>query len=151
MDHFVSLLRAHAVSQIVDVRSFPVSKWAPHFSKDALEPALARHHIKYLFLGRELGGHPANNPYAREDGSVDYDRQAEAPNFQKGLRQLISLGVERPTAFMCAEEAPTGCHRHRLIAHALRRCSVSVMHVRGDGRLEDAHQEPAASKQLLLF
>ena len=37
---FLSLLACQGVNMLVDVRSHPVSRYLPHFSKDALEGAL---------------------------------------------------------------------------------------------------------------
>lgn len=149
-EHFAALLRAQEITLLVDVRSHPASKWAPQFGKAALAQMLATHSIDYVFLGRELGGRPVGAEFYKPDGSVDYARRAEAPDFKAGVDQLFALAHERRTTILCAEEDPSRCHRCLLVTPALQRRGVDIVHLRGDGRLEP---EPAAgtTPQLPLF
>jgi uncharacterized protein (DUF488 family) len=151
-EHFTSLLRAHEIERLVDVRSHPASRWAPQFGKAALAQTLGIHAIEYVFLGRELGGRPDGAEFYGVDGAVDYARRAEAPDFKVGLERLVELARERATAILCAEEDPSRCHRRLLVAPALRRAGITVVHIRSDGHLEpDDDVAPAASPQLGLF
>ncbi len=52
---------------------------------------------------------------------------------------------------MCAEEDPAHCHRRLLVTPALKRAGVTVVHVRGDGRLEPEDAATPPSPQLGLF
>jgi uncharacterized protein (DUF488 family) len=45
---------------IVDTRSSPYSKFAPQFDQAPLRRTLEEAGIKYLYLGAELGGRPAD-------------------------------------------------------------------------------------------
>lgn len=148
---FVALLRAQEIAVLVDVRSHPASKWAPQFGKAALARTLANHAIEYVFLGRELGGRPDGAEFYRSDGGVDRDRRAQAPDFKAGIERLVALALERRTAIMCAEEDPARCHRRLLVTPALKRAGLTVVHVRGDGRLEPEDAATPASPQLGLF
>jgi uncharacterized protein (DUF488 family) len=152
-EHFLSLLRMHAIERLVDVRSQPYSKWAPHFDKAALSRLLDEHGIAYTFLGQQLGGRPENHAFYRKDGTVDYARRASAPDFVDGISRLIELSGDRQTAILCAEEDPGRCHRRLLIAPVLAHSNVAVVHVRGDGRLEPEGDlvQPTAEQQLDLF
>ncbi len=150
-EHFVGILRAQEIALLVDVRSHPASKWAPQFGKAALAQTLANHAIEYLFLGRELGGRPDGAEYYRSDGAVDYDRRAQAPDFKAGVERLVALARERRTAIMCAEEDPARCHRWLLVTPALKRAGATVVHLRGDGRLEPEDAATPPSPQLGLF
>jgi uncharacterized protein (DUF488 family) len=147
-EHFVTLLRE--IGTVVDVRSQPVSRWAPHFDRDVLARLLKARGVDYVFLGDQLGGRPVGRQFYRDDGSVDYARRAAAPDFEEGIQQLVELARSRRTAILCAEEDPTRCHRRLLVSPALARHGVVVVHVRGDGRLEPEPQEPTRS-QLDLF
>src|SRR5687768_5701318 len=144
-DDFLALLRAQEIALLVDVRSHHASKWAPQFGKAALAQTFASHAIEYLFLGRELGGRPEGAEYYSSGGAVDYDRRAQAPDFKAGIERLVALARERRTAIMCAEEDPARCHRRLLVTPALKRAGVTVVHLRGDGRLEpeDAATPPS--------
>ena len=150
-EQFVALLRAHAIEQLVDVRSQPHSKWAPHFDKAALARCLGDHHVEYVFLGRQLGGRPDSRTFYRMDGTVDYGLRAIAPDFVDGISRLVTLAQCRRTVVLCAEEDPSYCHRRLLVAPALARSGAAVVHVRGDGRLEPEPDPLAVATQLDLF
>jgi uncharacterized protein (DUF488 family) len=58
LEMFIGLLKSHKIDVLLDVRSKPFSRFSPHFNKHDLEKAVKASGIKYLFLGRELGGRP---------------------------------------------------------------------------------------------
>jgi uncharacterized protein (DUF488 family) len=148
-EHFLALLRTHAIEQLVDVRSQPHSKWAPHFDKAELARLLGEQ-VAYVFLGRQLGGRPDDRTFYRQDGTVDYDRRALAPDFAEGIANLVAIARCRQTVILCAEEDPSRCHRRLLIAPVLARSGAAVVHVRGNGSLEPECASSAAT-QLDLF
>jgi uncharacterized protein (DUF488 family) len=150
-EHFAKLLGDQQIATLVDVRSHPASKWAPRFGKAALAQMLGTKAIEYVFLGRELRGRPDGAEFYGADGGVDYARRAEAPDFKAGIDRLLGLARERATAILCAEEDPGRCHRRLLVTPALRRAGVTVVHIRGDGRVEPDDGPHAASPQLGLF
>ena len=150
-DHFLALLRTHAIERLVDVRSQPRSKWAPHFDTDALARLLDARGIDYVYLGRQLGGRPEDRVFYRPDGSVDYACRATAPDFADGISRLVALAQGRRIAILCAEENPSSCHRRLLVAPALVRSGAAVAHVRGDGRLEPERGLTSDATQLDLF
>lgn len=151
IEAFVALLQAHGIERLVDVRSHPTSKFSPQFGKAPLAERLAAQGIDYVFLGRELGGRPHGAEFYGPDGAVDYERRAGAPEFQAGIERLAAACRELRTAMMCAEEDPGRCHRRRLVAPALQRAGLTVIHVRGDGRLEPEDTRTYADPQLGLF
>jgi uncharacterized protein (DUF488 family) len=143
---------------LVDVRSRPYSRYTPHFSADPLKSALHDAGLRYLFLGRELGGRPEGPEYYDPDGKVRYDRVAEAPFFLEGIRRLEQGIGQYRVAIMCGEEDPAGCHRRLLIGRVLRERGVQVLHLRGDGRVQTEEDLAEAdvprageAKQPLLF
>ena len=150
-DDFLALLRAHAIERLVDVRSQPRSKWAPHFDEAALARLLDDRGVDYVVLGRQLGGRPDGREFYRQDGTVDYALRATAPDFAEGISQLVAIARGRRTAILCAEEDPSSCHRRLLVAPALMRSGAAVVHVRGDARLEPECDLPPVATQLDLF
>jgi uncharacterized protein (DUF488 family) len=136
LEKFIALLRRHGVEVVVDTRSQPYSRHAPHFNRDALRAALAGAGIRYSFLGEELGGRPRGEEYYDAEGHVRYDRVAAADFFQSGIARVKRGAAKYRLALLCAEENPEGCHRRLLIARVLCGDGFTVDHIRGDGRLE---------------
>lgn len=135
-ERFAELMGGHQLERLADVRSHPSSKWSPQFAKAPLSAQLRASGIDYVFLGRELGGRPDGAQFYTPDGQLDVVRRARAADFLAGIERLIELARERRTVILCAEEDPSHCHRRRLVTPALQRAGVTVLHIRGDGRLE---------------
>ena len=135
LERFLGLLAKHRVTSVADVRSAPYSRFRPHFNRDALAAALAEDGIGYAFLGRELGGRPAD-PDCYEAGRVDYVRVARTSGFRDGIARVIERAARDRSALMCAEKEPLDCHRTLLVARALDEAGVAVVHILADGALE---------------
>jgi uncharacterized protein (DUF488 family) len=155
VEHFLNLLRTHAVQVVVDTRSQPYSKYATQFDHEALKLALQDAGIRYLYLGRELGGRPEGDEFYDDEGHVLYDRVAATCLFQEGLTRLERGIREYKVALLCAEENPAGCHRRLLVGRVLLDHGIQVEHIRGDGRIESEEEVAAQTDpdrdQLSLF
>jgi uncharacterized protein (DUF488 family) len=149
-ERFVSLLRRHGIERVVDVRSRPYSRWAPHFRKSELAGSLAANGIDYVFLGQELGGRPEGEEYYDSRDRVDYQRRARALDFLAGLERLVELAREKVTAILCAEGEPRRCHRRTLIAPELVRWGIPVLHILPDGSALSDDQLPGEAQLSLL-
>ena len=136
LEIFVDLLKKHRIDVVVDVRSQPHSRYTPHFDAPELKSALPKEGIKYLFMGKEIGGRPEGREFYDQDGRVLYDRLAESPVFMDGISRLERRIAQDRVALMCGEEDPTGCHRRLLIGRVLVDRGIDVCHIRGDGRLQ---------------
>ena len=134
--HFLDLLKEHTVSLIFDVRSIPYSRRNPQFNRKALAGHLANEGIAYIFSGKELGAKsPGPNCYV--NGKVQYDLIAARPEFADELNRIIDQAEEARPALLCAEEDPLTCHRTILICRHLRGRVNSILHIRGDGSMEN--------------
>jgi len=151
MDEFIELLRQHCIATLADVRSRPYSRRMPHFQQSSLRRSLGAERLEYVYLGHELGGRPAGAEFYAPAGHVDYERRAQALDFQAGIEQLIEVAGQSSTAILCAEEDPAHCHRRLLVTPALERRGIAVLHIRGDGRLQSEDELRAPSSQLRLF
>ena len=136
IDHFLSLLRRHAIEVVVDARSQPYSRHAPQYSREALERTLRDGGFRYLFLGSELGGRPEGDEFYDSEGHVLYDRVAASARFLEAIERLERGAQEFRVALMCSEEDPVTCHRRLLIGRVLGEKGVDLGHIRGDGRIE---------------
>lgn len=148
LDHFIKLLRAHEVNEVVDVRSAPYSRYW-WFNCGDLEDALEKERIDYLFMGDELGGRPVDRSCYDANGRVMYNRVAETDGFKEGLNQVIRGADERRIALMCSEKEPLECHRTLLVAYNLTQWGIAVQHILADGELE-SHDE-AMNRLLKLY
>lgn len=132
---FLELLQQHEITAVADVRSSPFSRFNPAFQREALQGALMQAGIAYVFLGQELGAR-SQDPACYVEGKVQYRRLAETDSFRRGLDR-VEAGAERyRLALMCAEAAPTECHRTILVARELVARGWPVLHVHTDGALE---------------
>lgn len=135
-ERFLELLRAQGVEVLVDVRSQPYSKYTPYFDSDQLAKTLPHADIKYLFLGKELGGRPENSNFYDEEGHVVYARMASSPQFLTGIERLDHGARKFRVALLCGEEDPTNCHRRLLVARVMGERGFEIAHIRGDGGLQ---------------
>lgn len=136
-DEFAKLLQANGIKLVIDVRSVPYSRYSPQFNREELQEALERLGIGYRYLGDSLGGRP-DDPACYNGDKPDYDKIARQEAYRSGIKELVRVAEERPTAIMCSEEDPSHCHRHLLITQTLlnEREDIEVIHIRRDGSLE---------------
>ncbi len=139
LEQFIALLKQHGITALADVRSKPYSKYVPHFSRDALKPAMEAAGIAYVFMGAELGARP-DDPDCYIDSKVSYEKLAQRPVFSEGIRRLQEGRRKFRISLMCAEKDPANCHRAHLVASALSGQGVAVLHIHADGHLE-SHAE----------
>jgi uncharacterized protein (DUF488 family) len=151
--HFCGLLKQHGIDVLVDVRSSPYSQYSPHFNRETIKEIVVPRGFQYVFLGEELGGRPVEPDCYDEEGHVLYSKLAQVPRFLQGVDR-VEKGIQKyRVAMMCSEEDPTVCHRFLLIGKVLADRGVPMLHIRGDGRL-DEHAvliDAGEDKQLLLF
>lgn len=144
---FLKLLSDNLIQVLVDVRSRPHSKFASQFNAATLKKALTNKGIKYLYLGRELGGKPSDHSLYDNEGYALYYLIAQSPSFLKAVQRLLK-GLENcRIALMCSEEDPSECHRHLLIGRVMGREGVQVLHIRADGRVQPDEQLAKGSVQ----
>lgn len=142
---FVGLLKEHGVTALGDVRSSPYSRMYPQYGREALEKALKKQGIGYVFLGRDLGAR-SDDTACYVDGKVQYGRIAQTEKFRQAI-QRVTLGAQRHRiALMCAEKDPLECHRTLLVAAAIARLGFEVGHILADGSIES--HENAMSRLL---
>lgn len=132
----LGLLGDYRIEVLVDTRSRPYSKHAPHFNRDALEGSLGEVGIGYLFLGRELGGRPEGEEFYDAEGRVDYGLLGRSRPFLDGISRLEREARESTVVLLCSEEDPVHCHRRLLVGRALLERGYTLRHIRGDGGVE---------------
>ncbi|MGW6296129.1 DUF488 domain-containing protein [Streptomyces sp. NPDC055058] len=143
----LEMLRAHDITCLVDVRSFPSSRKHPQWNRSAITEALPPD-IGYRWI-RQLGGRrhtpkgvPSDNGGWRVKAFRDYADHMAGEEFAAGLRELLELAEEGRPVIMCSEAVPWRCHR-RLITDALLVAGVEVVHI-----MSRTASKPAALNEL---
>lgn len=136
LEAFLRLLKMHNIEILVDARSHPYSRHAPHFAMQSLNDAVARVGTKYLFMGKELGGRPEEDEFYDDEGHVLYSRLSQSPNFLEGVQRLEKEMEGHRVAILCSEEDPSCCHRKLLVGRVLAERGIVLKHIRGDGRIQ---------------
>ena len=118
---FVHALTRAGVERIIDVRAVPNSR-RPGFSKTPLRNALAEAGIDYVHL-RALGTPADGRAAARAGKQAEleriYEGQLQLPEAIAQMAQMADLAEEKPSALLCYERDPGGCHRTLLWKEAL--------------------------------
>lgn len=117
MGEFIAALTTAGVKRVIDVRALPLSR-RPGFSKTPLRGALAEAGIDYAHL-KALGTPAAGREAARKGRHAELERiyagQLELPEAIAQGQQMRALASELPSALLCFEREPRGCHRSLLL------------------------------------
>src|SRR5574338_1368942 len=139
IEELLTVLAAHDIEAIIDVRRFPGSRRLPQYQTAALEGALARAGVSYQWIPA-LGGRRRPDPASPNDAWRHaafraYADHVATEEFALGLFELLMIAQGLRSAIMCAEVLWWRCHR-RLIADVLTSLGVEVRHIRGEGPAE---------------
>ena len=133
----IETLQAHSIETLADIRAFPMSRRLPHFNRENLERELPMAGIGYVWL-RSLGGY---RKQTRKDSPNSGLRNASFRNyadymltdaFKSAIAELLQLGEQSRTAYMCAERVYFHCHR-MLVSDYLVAHGHQVLHIDGVG------------------
>ena len=147
----MSILKQNEIELVVDTRSQPYSKFAPHFSSGSIEALLKKEGIDYLFLGKELGGRPQEPEFYDSEGHVLYWKLANTAKLKEGIQRLEEEAKTRRVAIMCSEEDPRCCHRRLLVGKVLSGRGTELDHIRSDGRIQPEEELDPRGTQNDLF
>ena len=113
----IAALKQAGVERVIDVRAVPLSR-RPGFSKNVLANGLAEHGVDYVLL-KALGTPPEGREAARKHDHATLERvyagQLEQPEAIVQAHQMLDLAAEKPSALLCFERDPSGCHRTLLL------------------------------------
>ncbi|HEY8694539.1 MAG TPA: DUF488 domain-containing protein [Chloroflexota bacterium] len=150
---FLQLLATHSIEVVADVRSVPASSRSPHFNQSTLAAELPSVGKKYLFMGQQLGGRPADPSFYDPEGYVLYEKLAKSQSFGDGIERICKGAQKYRVALLCSEEDPLACHRQLLIGRVLTDQGLELLHIRADGSVQPARdiQIPTETHQMALF
>jgi len=137
LGELIELLESEGVELVYDVRRFPGSRAAPHFSREVLSIELGRVGLKYVWDER-LGGY---RRFGRDVEDVGIGRCFKSEGFRayatymiknsearRACRELASIAEGVTTAIMCREKIPWRCHRKILSDYMVSR-GFMVIHI----------------------
>lgn len=114
---FIDALKSAGVGRVIDVRAIANSR-RPGFSKNSLRASLEEAGVDYVHL-RALGTPAAGRAAARSGRTGDLERiyagQLELPEAIAESAKMLELAKEKPSALLCLERDPAGCHRSLLL------------------------------------
>lgn len=134
-EEFVSILKAYDIEVLVDVRSYPGSKYVPQFNKENMEKWIPENSIEYIHM-KELGGRRKGRKDLDEllingwqnTAFRNYAGYTLTPEYEEGINRLISIGEKKRVCYMCSESVPWRCHR-LLISNTLVLRGINVYHI----------------------
>ena len=132
----IAVLQAHSIETLLDIRSFPMSRRLPHFNRESLESALPEAGIRYVWM-KALGGYrkkirdDSPNIALRNVSFRNYADHMMTPEFEEAVAELVGLGEQSRTAYMCAERVWFHCHR-MLVSDWLVAHGHTVLHIDGE-------------------
>ena len=129
-EEFINLLKKHEINCIVDVRSFPKSKYVTHFNRENISKYLKKNNIIYIYMGKELGARRDSPILYDDDGILDFEKVKRTNLFLNGIERIKS-GLKKgyQIALMCSEKYPQDCHRSLLIGKYLKDNDFNVKHI----------------------
>ncbi len=137
IEELITVLQAHEIETLVDIRAFPMSRRLPQFNREALEKSLADAGIRYVWM-KALGGYrkatldESPNIGLRNQSFRNYADHMLSPEFENAMAELLKLADASRTAYMCAERIYFRCHR-MLVSDWLVAHGHEVLHIDGTG------------------
>lgn len=100
---FISILKRFDVEVLIDIRTFPFSKYVPDYNKENISEKLVNNGIEYVYKGDKLGGMPAEG----------FDRYRSSERYNQALHDLLNeiISNKKIVVLMCAEKDYNNCHR----------------------------------------
>lgn len=134
-EEYLSLLKHYSIATLIDVRSYPGSRYMPQFNKEDMVNWVAGANIKYMHMPK-LGGR------RRVLDSIDdalingweniafknYAAYTLTIEYTNAIEELIAVASKECVCYMCAESVPWRCHR-LLISNTLVSKSLNVHHI----------------------
>ena len=135
LEGLFSVLEAHGIELVCDVRRYPGSRRHPHFDRTALETSMTDAGLEYVWLGGDLGGQRPPPPADCKHialahlGLRAYADHMATDAFHTAVAELLRRACEVPTVALCAEREWRKCHRALLADALVGLFDVEVVHL----------------------
>lgn len=140
ISEFIELLDKSSISQLVDIRTIPKSRYNPQFGQDELKLSLENAGIEYTYL-KSLGGLRPSTKSSLNDAwhnksFRNYADYMQTDGYRNGTEELTKIANNKVTAIMCAEAVPWRCHRS-LVSDTLLTKGFSVCEIIGANNIRE--------------
>lgn len=139
-ERFIELLVENEIEFLVDVRSFPYSRYADHFNREELESTLRKAGVRYVFMGEELGGRPSDDSHFDADGHALYGLMAAQATFEQGISRVLEGASQGRLVIMCSCRQPDECHRRLLVGKVLTERGAKLQHILPSGEIKPENE-----------
>lgn len=133
IDDFISILKRYEIKRLMDIRSFPYSKYVTQYNTEALAYSLITNDIDYVHFP-VLGGKRKKvtdesiNLGWRNKSFRNFADYMQTRDFEEGIKALIEIAQIDTTCIMCTECVPWKCHRS-LVSDSLLVRGVRVIDI----------------------
>jgi uncharacterized protein (DUF488 family) len=145
-----SWFEANRSTSLVDVRSYPYSRFAPHLDREAVERSVRGAGIGYIFLGEDLGGRPSDESHFDKEGHALYGEMAATAAFRAAIARLLAGAGQGRLAIMCSCGKPDECHRRLLVGKILTDRGAELVHILPSGQVRSERSVPIGAQDRLL-
>lgn len=108
---FLHVLQTNQIDLVVDVRTYPRSRFCPHFNRRYLEQHLSANGIQYTFKGHNLGG------------------LADNVEYEETIDELVDIALDLNICLVCSEKDYLKCHRHDMLTPSFTERGVELIHI----------------------
>lgn len=112
ISEFIQKLKDNKIDILVDIRTYPRSRFQPQYNQKALADSLSSVGVFYMYRGKNLGGKEEN---------IDYEETIDE------LVDIVSGGEN--VCVMCSEGDYRKCHRSAMLEPSFRERGLDVVHI----------------------
>lgn len=144
-EEYLYMLKAFNIETLIDVRSYPGSRYMPHFNKENMEKWIVTNGIRYLHMP-QLGGRRRSLKGIDENlingwehiAFRNYAAYTLTDEYEQGIDELIEIARVERVCYTCAESVPWKCHRS-IISNTLTLKGFKVYHIMSATKI-DLHE-----------
>jgi len=109
---FLQKLKESKIDTLIDIRTYPRSRFCPQFNRKALSEELSKAGITYIFKGSNLGG------------------LGENVNYEETIDELVGMVRGGKNICVCCSEADyKKCHRYEMLTPSFEERGLKVNHI----------------------
>ncbi len=128
-DDFSNELKSNGITRLIDVREIARSR-KPGFSSKGMSDRMISEGVEYIHI-QSLGSPKALREELKSTGDFSRFSGAYRKHLEskaESIEELRRNAIEMPTAIMCFERDPAGCHRS-IIASELEKSGFTIVNL----------------------